>query len=169
MGIQSILTKQSYQPLVLYLVNRPTLSCIGNVQCCLMNENSITNSITHSSKLIPLMLSVSIMLCNSVLLLWFCSSRPSAPLFTVMSDTKEAWTKTFWRGNITNVFKVVSCLFVDCLQSLKGCEDFRTFWTTKQLLKDGAYYCYCAYVLRISRYSGFLWVVPAIQKYFCVV
>ena len=26
--------------------------------------------------------------------------------------------------------------------------------------KDGAYYCYCAYVLRIWRYSGFLWVVP---------
>ena len=23
--------------------------------------------------------------------------------------------------------------------------------------KDGAYYCYCAYVLRISRYSDFLW------------
>ena len=28
-------------------------------------------------------------------------------------------------------------------------------------IKDGAYYCYCAYLLRISRYSGFLWVVPA--------
>ena len=27
-------------------------------------------------------------------------------------------------------------------------------------LKDRAYYCYCAYVLRISRYSGFLWVAP---------
>ena len=26
-------------------------------------------------------------------------------------------------------------------------------------LKDGAYYCYCAYVLRISRYSGFLSVM----------
>ena len=26
-------------------------------------------------------------------------------------------------------------------------------------VKDGAYYCYCAYVLRIARYSGFLWVV----------
>ena len=24
------------------------------------------------------------------------------------------------------------------------------------LIKDGAYYCYCAYVLRISRYSDFL-------------
>ena len=24
------------------------------------------------------------------------------------------------------------------------------------LLKGGAYYCYCAYVLRISRYSDFL-------------
>ena len=27
-------------------------------------------------------------------------------------------------------------------------------------VKDGAYFCYCAYVLRISRYSGLLWVVP---------
>ena len=26
--------------------------------------------------------------------------------------------------------------------------------------KDGAYFCDCAYVLRISRYSGFLGVVP---------
>ena len=25
-----------------------------------------------------------------------------------------------------------------------------------QVLKDGAYYCYCAYVLHISRYSDFL-------------
>ena len=29
------------------------------------------------------------------------------------------------------------------------------------LIKDGAYFCYCAYDLRISRYSGFLWVVPS--------
>ena len=28
-----------------------------------------------------------------------------------------------------------------------------------QSFKDGAYYCYCAYVLRRSRYSDFLWVV----------
>ena len=27
------------------------------------------------------------------------------------------------------------------------------------LIKDGAYYCYCAYVLRISRYSDFLLLV----------
>ena len=27
-------------------------------------------------------------------------------------------------------------------------------------LKDGAYFFYCAYVLRILRYSGFLRVVP---------
>ena len=30
---------------------------------------------------------------------------------------------------------------------------------TKCMFKDGAYFCYCAYVLCISRYSGFLWVV----------
>ena len=28
------------------------------------------------------------------------------------------------------------------------------------MLKDGAYYCYCAYLLHIARYSGFQWVVP---------
>ena len=27
------------------------------------------------------------------------------------------------------------------------------------MFKDGAYYCYCAYVLSILRNSGFLWVV----------
>ena len=32
--------------------------------------------------------------------------------------------------------------------------------TLFELIKDGAYFCSCAYVLRISRYSGFLWVVP---------
>ena len=31
---------------------------------------------------------------------------------------------------------------------------------TSKVFKDSAYYCYCAYVLRIARYSGFLWVVP---------
>ena len=29
-----------------------------------------------------------------------------------------------------------------------------------QKLKDNAYFFYCTYVLRIWRYSGFLWVVP---------
>ena len=27
-------------------------------------------------------------------------------------------------------------------------------------IKKGAYFCYCAYVLRISRFSGFVLVVP---------
>ena len=27
-------------------------------------------------------------------------------------------------------------------------------------IKDGAYFCYYAYILCISRYLGFLWVVP---------
>ena len=33
-------------------------------------------------------------------------------------------------------------------------------------IKDGAYYCYCAYGLRIWTYSGFLWVVPTITGIF---
>ena len=35
-----------------------------------------------------------------------------------------------------------------------------------RLVKDGAYYCYCAYVLCIARYSGFLWVVPTNTRIF---
>ena len=31
---------------------------------------------------------------------------------------------------------------------------------------DSAYYCYCAYVLRISRYSYFQWVVLIITGTF---
>ena len=31
--------------------------------------------------------------------------------------------------------------------------------TKNKSLKEGAYYCYCAYVLRISRYSDFLSVM----------
>ena len=33
-------------------------------------------------------------------------------------------------------------------------------------LKDGAYFCYCAYVLRISRYSDFLLVIPITTRTF---
>ena len=40
------------------------------------------------------------------------------------------------------------------------CEGRRWGEGSLSTLKDGAYYCYCAYVLRISRCSGFLWVVP---------
>ena len=32
------------------------------------------------------------------------------------------------------------------------------------LVKDGAYFCYCAYVLGILRYSGFLWVAVVLTN-----
>ena len=35
---------------------------------------------------------------------------------------------------------------------------FRLFIRLKR--PEGAYFCYCAYVLRTSTYSGFLWVMP---------
>ena len=40
------------------------------------------------------------------------------------------------------------------------CLDFRLCRLNIEYFKDGAYFCYCVNVLRISRYSGFLWVVP---------
>ena len=35
-------------------------------------------------------------------------------------------------------------------------SDVNTCWRTQSWFKDGASYCYCAYVLRVSRYSDFL-------------
>ena len=49
-----------------------------------------------------------------------------------------------------------------CLQQLDACMlfIFELFGKCRSvqwmLIKDGAYYCSCAYVLRISRYSDFL-------------
>ena len=42
-------------------------------------------------------------------------------------------------------------------------ESFESFKKRSQtwFFKEGAYYCYCAYVLRIARYSDFLWVLPS--------
>ena len=48
-----------------------------------------------------------------------------------------------------------------CTYISPACKFVNTFFINyDQLYKDGAYYCYCAYVLRILGYSGFLWVVP---------
>ena len=76
------------------------------------------------------------------------------------------------RGNryyVISTFKVlpinrVAKIFIVCLHyELSFFGIFHRFTNTKatkktlsSLLKDGAYNCYCAYVLRISRYSDFL-------------
>ena len=41
-----------------------------------------------------------------------------------------------------------------------ACSMFALILMRQNVIKDGAYFCYCSCVLRISRYSGFLWVVP---------
>ena len=50
--------------------------------------------------------------------------------------------------------------FIICMQ--QACNDAHSCFNnklTERSFKAGAYYCYCAYVLRISRYSDFLSVV----------
>ena len=42
----------------------------------------------------------------------------------------------------------------------EGNRELLTANVDRFCFKDGAYYCCCAYVLRISRYSGVLWAVP---------
>ena len=42
---------------------------------------------------------------------------------------------------------------------IKGWPISSPKWDSGLPFEDGAYYCYCAYVLRIPRYSGFPWVM----------
>ena len=44
--------------------------------------------------------------------------------------------------------------------TLEMCLILHITATKAEFIKDGDYFCYCAYVLRILRYSGFLWVGP---------
>ena len=47
--------------------------------------------------------------------------------------------------------------FTGLLEEMLSHSDCKNLFTVvRGDLKDGAYYCYCAYVLRISRYSDFL-------------
>ena len=67
----------------------------------------------------------------------------ASPLFCQLSKTKFGYKKRAKGLSCTRLRELV----------------FEAF-------KDGAYYCYCAYVLCISRYSGFLWVVPTNTRIF---
>ena len=46
--------------------------------------------------------------------------------------------------------------FIGALMTRKSCAVGMRNAILRNYLKDGAYYCYCAYVLRISRYSDFI-------------
>ena len=61
--------------------------------------------------------------------------------------------ETLGRGH---PFVTVCCTRVGA--GVSGIQSFELAFghTVRGSLKDGAYYCYCAYVLRISRYSDFL-------------
>ena len=47
----------------------------------------------------------------------------------------------------------------NCPKSLAQTEGLKYYVQITEIFKDGAYYCYRAYVLRIGRYADFLWVV----------
>ena len=69
-------------------------------------------------------------------------------MLSQLSDDGVSLVKNVPVDDEENVLKVKQHLYI--------CD---VFVCVKVLFKDGAYYCYCAYVLRIARYSGFLWVV----------
>ena len=68
----------------------------------------------------------------------------------------------YGRSDESDVRTQTKIFDIDGILKLVLCE--RAFGarnsTISNIVKGGAYFCYCAYVLRISRYSDFLLVVP---------
>ena len=60
-------------------------------------------------------------------------------------------------------YSLFNCLSLKKRLKVESCNFFCGGWKSTKFdfstFKDGAYYCYCAYVLRISRYSDFLLAV----------
>ena len=81
-------------------------------------------------------------------------------IITTRSLTSKSWTQII---ALTAHFKKSPCsAFIIQIICLVARGTFFAF-------KDGASFCYCAYVLRILEYSGFLRNLPLIQQYFCAV
>ena len=60
---------------------------------------------------------------------------------------------------LSQAFTADTKLIITCMQLCKHNN-----------VKDGAFYCYCVYVLHMLRYLDFLWVICLlIQGYFCTV
>ena len=64
----------------------------------------------------------------------------------------------------TAVFYPLQCMFYTISSTTQHeiiiMNETMRIYCMKMVFKDSAYYCYCTNVLRISRYLGFLWVVP---------
>ena len=63
------------------------------------------------------------------------------------------------RGYPQFSFWILITLLKICFSRIFSKPRKNTFELVGTVLKDGAYYCHCAYVLRISRYSDFLLLV----------
>ena len=105
----------------------------------------------------------SLLVCSSTLPIWFWQSWDNVSLLPCEnnplqcsrghqhSKEKETW---IYRDKTTRK----ACAGVQLVT--------RLILSKYPGIKDGAYHCYCAYVLGISRFSGFLWVVLTITGIF---
>ena len=81
-----------------------------------------------------------------------------AQVFEEKDDVLWAWKKLF--KNICDLHAPMKRAKIRSQSSPSINNEIRRKMNLKfKLFKDGAYYCYCAYVLRISRYSDFLSVM----------
>ena len=75
------------------------------------------------------------------------------PHYVVVRSNKQFKNKPQYNQvNVKDELEEKSCASEMPERCFENCQDYAAV----ESIKDGAYYCYCAYVLRISRYSDFL-------------
>ena len=80
--------------------------------------------------------------------------RPKTSVLDLYLRFKYCCCLELWKKNSSGTEGSSLITLVKILFGALGLETFLMV-----TIKDGAYYCYCAYVLRISRYSDFLSLV----------
>ena len=102
--------------------------------------NWLTVSSSGSSSLKPI-----VHRCLASLKTKFCVRVTDPPQWQFIASLIKHGPRSKWIGSIRFCIPCRACDVKDLLRSLISIS-----------FKDGDYYCYCAYVLRISRYSDFL-------------
>ena len=113
---------------------------------------------------IPAISKLTLFVCHSTERAYYLLPSMKKPVFFLSRGVKEGCVSKVYPGTCSLNF------WFPCL-NFRIQRNFikRPFIKRSPSIEDGAYYCYWAYGLCISKYSDFLSVVFRIQGYFCAV
>jgi len=91
--------------------------------------------------------------CMSLIILLLRIKHASGRLAKGFLNMQKSFVTEHLRNKQRKQAKINNCKLICMIKEIISSD--KLFDHNKTAFKDGAYYCYCAYVLRISKYSDF--------------